>query len=400
MLLRPLIAVAGLSAAASAFLLPPQVSSHEVDTMGSVPIEIVPAAHAKTVHLECAGCPPVLKHKNHNKHKGTQHKQHVSHLELDFKTESGKLMVNGFELYPHSDPFSNVLVAAQVAEKPKHHNKHNNKQHHSKDGDKGKELKSHHKFRPHEDRPKSVQQQLGFSLQIQPVIKTADELELFTVDLQIIEVGSVFVDGLPNIRVDLIKAPSHELMIAKIEKTASETTPTTIADGQKECTTILCKWRAIIAAQLEKMKTHGCTGLMGIKAGGHGGAHAHGGHHGHHVGHMGHNRQHGWALLFRKLTSHIILPILVGIVAGVSVSILGMLVGTILVGLWRKFVRGQSFFPTHHCRRFGRSSHHKTIHQEAALPEEKASLMAMSTEDLPPPPSYEDEPATEHVERV
>lgn len=402
MLLRSLVAVASLSAAANAFLVPPQVNSHEVDAFEAIPVESLSVAQGQTVNLECAGCPPVFKHKKHHgKPKDSHHKQHNSHLELDFTTDSNKLMVNGFELYPNSDPFTNVLVADQIAEKPKHQNKHHNK--HQKDAEKnGKALKSHHKFRPHQGKPKSVQQQLGFSLQIQPITKTADEgMELVVVDLQIIEVGSVFVDGLPNVRVHLIKSPSNELLIAKIEQTASETT-TNPMENEKECSTILCKWRAIIAAQLAKMKMHGCAGMMGGK-GAHGG-HAQPHHHGHHAGgHMSHNRQHGWALLFRKLTSHIILPILVGIVAGVSVSILGMLVGTILVGMWRKFARGQSFFPSHHCRRFGRSSHHhhhhKATEDEAALPEEKSGLMAESEDELPPPPSYEDEPA-EHVERV
>lgn len=397
MLLRPLIAAAGLTAVANAFLLPPEMSAAEVEAFESVPVESLTLAQAQTVNLECAGCPPVFKKqhhgkpKQHNKEHNKQHKQHSSHLELDFSiADASRLLVNGFELYPNSDPFTNVLVASQISDdKHKHHNKHH------KDAENGgKALKSHHKFRPHDKKPKAVEQQLGFSLQIHPVTKTADEgMDLIIVDLQIIEVGSVFVDGLPNIRVHLIKSPSNELLVAKIEQTASENASTPTSGEQKQCTTILCKWRAIIAAQLEKMKMHGCAGMMGGKAG-HGGAQAHNHHHhGHQPGHMvHHNRQHGWALLFRKLTSHIILPVLVGIVAGVSVSILGMLVGTVLVGLWRKVVRGQSFFPSHHCRRLSRSSHHKASHHEAAVAEEKSGLMA-NQEELPPPPSYEEEPA-------
>lgn len=389
MLLRPLIAAAGLTAVANAFLVPPELSAAEVEAFEAVPVESLAIAQSQTVNLECAGCPPVFK-KHHGKPK--HHKEHMSHLELDFSiADTDRLLVNGFELYPNSDPFSNVLVAPQVAEK---HKKHHNK-HHKDAEDGGKALQSHHKFRPNEHKAKVVAQQLGFGLQIHPVTKTSDEgMDLVVVDLQIIEVGSVFVDGLPNVRVHLIKSPDNQLLIAKIEQTASENAYSPMDDEQKECTTYLCKWRAIIAAQLERMKTHGCAGMMGGKAG-HGDAHAH--HHGHKPGHMTHNRQHGWALLFRKLTSHILLPVLVGIVAGVSVSILGMLVGTVLVGVWRKFVRGQSFFPSHHCRRLARSSHHKASHHEAAFAEEKSGLMA-NQEELPPPPSYEDE--SEHVERV
>lgn len=395
MLLRPFIAATGLAAAANAFLLPPELSNTEVEALESIPVDTVwtGQTQAQTVNVECPGCPPVFK-KHHQKPK--HHKQHASHLELDFAVDQARLTVNGFELYPNSDPFSNVLVAPQVAEKPGH-KKHHNK-HHKDDEQNTKALKSHHKFRPHDAKPKAVEQQLGFSLQIHPVTQTADEvLDLIVVDLQIIEVGSVFVDGLPNVRVHLIKSPENDLLIGKIEQTASETAPNPMGEVQ-QCTTILCKWRAIIADQLAKMKMQGCAGMLGHKAG-HAGNHSQ--HHGQNPGHMTHHRhQHGWALLFRKLTSHIILPVLVGIVAGVTVSILGMLVGTILVGLWRKVVRGQSFFPSHTCRRFGRSSHrhhhNKASAHEVALAEEKSALMASQEGDeLPPPPSYEEE-----VERV
>lgn len=389
MLLRPFIAATGLAAAANAFLLPPELSKTDIEIVEAIPaVDAVwnaqNQAKAQTVNIECAGCPPVFK--NHHGKPKKHHKQHPSHLELDFAIDESRLMVNGFELYPNSDPFANVLVAPQIAEhkNKKHHNKH-----HKDDEQNTKALKSHHKFRPHDKKPKAVEQQLGFSLQIQPT-QTADEvLDLIVVDLQIIEVGSIFVDSLPNVRVHLIKSPENELLIAKIEQTASSQSGT-----GEECTTILCKWRAIIAAQLAKMKMQGCAGMLGHKAG-HSGHH--GQHHGQNPGQMSHHHrhQHGWALLFRKLTSHIILPVLVGIVAGVTVSILGMLVGTILVGLWRKVVRGQSFFPSHTCRRFGRSSHrhhHKASQQEAALAEEKSALMAAQEDDeLPPPPSYEDE---------
>lgn len=398
MLFRPLLAAAGLTAAANAFLLPPQLSTHEVEAIESVPVESLHIAQTQSIRLDCPGCPPVFKKSNG---KPKHHKPHSSHLELDFTVdnaaESNRLLVNGFELYPNSDPFTSVLMAPQVVDKPKHH-----KQHHEDDDTKA--LKSHHKFRPHEGRPKAVEQQLGFSLQIQPTNAITEEgMDIIVVDLQVIEVGSVFVDGLSNIRVHLIKLPDNKLLIGKIEQTASENDAMSKGDSQ-ECTTLVCKWRAIIAAQLAKMKMHGCAGMMGIK-----GAHGHAGpnnhkHHGHHPGHMTQQRQHGWSQLFRKLTSHIILPILVGIVAGVSVSIIGMVIGTILVGVWRKFVRGQSFFPSHQCRRLRlsgtRHHHHKAHHGETAVMEEKTALMAGQEVEEELPPSYEDGIEVNHVERV
>lgn len=397
MLFRPLLTAAGLTAVANAFLLPPEISSHEIEILESIPVESADIAQAQSIRLDCPGCPPVFKkHNGKPKH----HKPHSTHLELDFSVDNDRLLVNGFELYPNSDPFTSVLVAPQVADKPKHHRPHQD--------DETIALKSHHKFRPHDGRPVAVEQQLGFSLQIQPTIQITDEnMDMIVVDLQIIEVGSVLVDGLSNIRVHLIRLPENKLLIGKIQQLPSETAATTaLTNAGTECTTIICKWRAIIAAQLAKMKMHGCAGMAAVK-----GAHGHEAHphdhmhHGHHPGHQKH-RQPGWSQLFRKLTSHILLPILVGIVAGVSVSIIGMAIGTILVGLWRKFVRGQSFFPSHHCRRLHLSGahhhhhhhHHKAHRTEPAAMEEKAGLMESQEQELPP--AYEDGIEVNHVERV
>ncbi|ROW10419.1 hypothetical protein VMCG_01804 [Cytospora schulzeri] len=396
MLLRPLFAAAGLSAVTQALLLPPEINSHDVEILESIPFESVAVAQTQTVNLDCPGCPPVFnKHDGKSKHQN----EHSSHLELDFSIDRAaggdRLMLNGFELYPHSDPFTNALVAPQVAEKPKQEKDHKDHKDHKEHGknvgdlieDEIKALLSHHKFRPGGEKS-VVEQQLGFSLQIHPE-NTADEgLDLIVVDLQIIEVGSVFVDGLANMRVHLIKTPDNDLLIGKIEQTASETVSTPMEDD-KECTNMLCKWKAMVAEQLNKMKMHGCGGKMGAKA-----EPVHAQPH-HPTGHNGlFDKPNGWTLLFRKLTSHIILPVLVGIAAGVSVSIIGMIVGTLMVGVWRKFVRGQTFFPQHR-RRSHSGASHKAARMEAAAAEEKAGLMQEDVSELPP--TYEDE--TNNVEQ-
>ncbi|KUI58994.1 hypothetical protein VP1G_06232 [Cytospora mali] len=357
MLLRPLLAAAGLTAVTQALLLPPEITSHDIDILESIPIESIAISKTQTINLDSPA--------------------------------GDRLMLNDFELYPHSDPFTNVLIAPQVAEKPKHEKDKHGEHQKEHDENEFKALLSHHKSRPKEGNF-VVEQQLGFSLGIHPVENTTDEgLDLIVVDLQIIEVGSVFVDGLANMRINLIKTPDNQLLIGKIEQTPSETVSTPMEED-KECTTTLCKWKAIVADQLNKMKMHGCAGMMGAKAGH---AHAHGDAHPHQPhGHNGlFDKPNGWTLLFRKLTSHIVLPVLVGIAAGVSVSIIGMIVGTVLVGFWRKFVRGQSFFPQHRRRSHSGASHHKAARMEAAAAEEKAGLMQEEAEELPP--AYEDEAA-------
>lgn len=401
MLLRPLLAAAGLSVATNAILLPPGISSHDADVVEALPFESAALA-TQSLSLDCPGCPPVFKN-HHGKPK--HHKQHSSHLELDFSIDrsdgTDRLMLNGFELYPNSDPFTNLLIAPQVADKRKHHKDHNNHEKHVKgeeahEGDNSRVLPSHHKFRPgHQGKPKVVEQPLGFSLQIHPVQKTADDnLDLVQLDLQIIEVGSVFVEGLPNIRVNMIKSPQDDLMIAKIEQTPSENVSSPKGD-EAECTTTLCRLKAIIADKINKMKMHGCAGMMGGKAGHHQGHAQPTSHHDEHYGMF--NRPNGWSLFFRKVTSHIILPVLVGIVAGVTVAVISMLVGTVLVGMFRKFVRGQSFFPQHRCRLHLSGRHHtKAARKDAVVDEEKSGLMENQEID---PPTY-DQTEVHHVERA
>jgi hypothetical protein len=400
MLLRPLLAVAGLSAATHAVLLPPGISSHDAEVVEALPFETAALAQTQSLSLDCPGCPPMFKN-HHGKPK--HHDQQSSHLELEFSidrsAEADRLMLNGFELYPNSDPFTNLLIAPQVADKRKHHEDHQNHDKHD-EGKKGhgddnsRVLPSHHKFRPgHHGKPKMVEQPLGFSLQIHPVQKTADDnLDLVLLDLQIIEVGSVFVEGLPNIRVNMIKSPQNDLLIAKIEQAASENVSSSKGD-ETQCTTVLCKLKAIIADKINKMKMHGCAGMMGSNAGHHHGHAQSASPHDEHYGMF--NRPNGWSLFWRKVTSNIILPVLVGIVAGVTVAVISMLVGTVLVGLFRKFVRGQSFFPQHRCRLHPGARHHKAAQKEAAVDEEKSGLMA----NLEAPPSY-DQAETHHVERA
>lgn len=400
MLLRPLLAVAGFSAATHAILLPPGISAHDAEVVEALPFESEALAQTQSLSLDCPGCPPVFQN-HHGKPK--HHKQHSSHLELDFSIDrsdgTDRLMLNGFELYPNSDPFTNLLIAPQVADKRKHHKDRKNHDKHiqgeeAHDGDNSRFLPSHHKFRPgHHGKPKVVEQPLGFSLQIHPVQKTADDnLDLVQLDLQIIEVGSVFVEGLPNVRVNMIKSPQDDLMIAKIEQTPSENVSSPKGDEAK-CTTTLCRLKAIIADKINKMKMHGCAGMMGGQAAHHGHAQPTN-HHEEHYGMF--NRPNGWSLFFRKVTSHIILPVLVGIVAGVTVAVISMLVGTVLVGLFRKFVRGQSFFPQHRCRLHPGGRHHKAAQKEAAVDEEKSGLMDNQETE---PPAY-DQAEVHHVERA
>ncbi|KAF4912339.1 hypothetical protein CGCF415_v003892 [Colletotrichum fructicola] len=362
MLLKSL-ATAGLAITATqAFVIVPEISDADNDIVNSLPFE-QPVSETgilnKLVKLDCPGCPLTMRHHDGRYHTMTNIE---NHLELTFSVESDAagldhLLVNNFELYPKAASWYSALRAPQVPAFTEAATKH-----------------------PRKADPNTPQ--LGYSLAVRPVAMDKDQqLELLEIDLQIIEVGNSFVSDVPNVNVKLIKSPDGKLMIANVDMT--ETTIPTPKEDEKtpaDCTTLYCKWRAAI---LRNMRGKHCGGR---KHGMHGqGRHGKHGHHGHHAHNAGHFRQHHhtWGQLAKNITSHILLPILIGIVAGVSVSIIGMMVGTFVVCLWRVVVRRQSPFPRKHCRRRSR----KSSHREAAATEEKAGLMT-EQEDLP---AYKDD---------
>lgn len=300
MLLKPLtIAAAGLAATAQAFLLPPEITKTDIELIDTLPVAAPVHAETQVLILDCPNCPPLFKFH----HGVAKVRNGPSHLELafsiDHEHDNDRLLLNGFELFPNWDPSNRVLTAAQVPDMPEH--KRHGKEHKDKEG---KALQSHHKWRPH-NKPQEIEQPLGFSLAVRPVAKSPEsedqQLEVIFIGLQIIEVGNSFVDDMPNIHISLFRAPGEQLLLGNIEVTPSQA-PGNPMDKQTECTTFLCKW----VAAIKKGKKH-CGGVMG---------------HHHRQGtpmHRHHN--HSWGRLFQKLAHHIVIPVFVGIVAGVAVSV-------------------------------------------------------------------------------
>ncbi|OTA54644.1 hypothetical protein K449DRAFT_389097 [Hypoxylon sp. EC38] len=374
MQLTSLIAAAGLAASTTnAFLLPPEVSESDNNLVTTLPVPVSAASpnYSKNLKLKCPGCSVYMPH--HGKVKVVN--DIPSHLELDFSVEpagtADRLMLNGFELYPNADPFRNSLTAVVRPDVPHRRTK-----------------------RPHYKGPKSdFAQSLGFGMQTRSIPKTdeKDEFELLLIDLDIIEVGDVFIDGIPDVQIKLLKAPTGQLIIGEIDTTESETKQNNPMENQEECTTFLCKWKAIVMQKLASLRLHkGCGGhrthaKVGDQTKEEGqvdqpvvvdGDNDH--HHGH--------RQRNWGLLFKNIASHILLPVAIGILAGVAASILGMMVGTFVVFLWRLVAR-RGGSRRHH--RHGH--HHKASHAEAVVQDEKAGLMAHVEEDEVAPPAYVEE---------
>ncbi|OLN97232.1 hypothetical protein CCHL11_07705 [Colletotrichum chlorophyti] len=364
MQLKALVA-AGLAITATQALVIPEISEADYEIVNALPFELTAseAGLQSRVKLDCPNCPMTMRH-----HDGRHHTMSNidNYLELTFSINTDlsgvdHLLVNDFELYPKPASWYSALRAPQIPSFTDAASKH-----------------------PRIANPNTPQ--LGYSLGVRPVAKDVEQqLEVVEIDLQIIEVGNSFVSDVPNVNVKLIKSPTGRLVIAN-----AETTETSVPSHPEEssqvsadkCTTLYCRWRAAVMTNMRGMKH--CGGRKN-HAGKHG-QHRQGHHaHTHHSGQIRHHH-HTWGQLAKNIASHILLPVLVGIVAGVSVSIIGMVVGTFVVCLWRVFVRRQTPFAHRHCRRRSR----KSAQREAATSEEKTGLIAES-EDVPPYKDGEEE---------
>lgn len=304
------IAAAGLAVASEAILLPPgsyDLSSSE-PSIKAPPYAIGADAEDQTVKLDCPGCPIVVAGDAalYRTQEGDS-----SHLELGFSIEHGlsgdRLMLNGFEIYPESDPLGPMPLRAKV--KP--------------DTD---DYETQHLPIGSQD--------LGYSLRVNPdLARTIDgKNQLVAVDFQVLEIGNTFVQGLDSVHVKMVKkTETGALMIAQLETGPSEN-PVPQSNKQP-CHTLMCALMGSMDKIMNQVRPHRCN------------------HPGHHhmgsfanmMGHIGkpapkeaepkpenkinqgegqihHHPQRTWVSLFKQLSYSILLPILIGIVAGISVS--------------------------------------------------------------------------------
>lgn len=319
MLLKQLL----LAASAAAFLVIPDVTEEEENMYKVLPIDVtyeheLPAhAMAQSVGVPCKQC----KGKN-------------SHLQMDFEIQDNQsLMLNGYELYPNADPWHSDLIASVVKEN-------------------GKEKK----------------QRLGYSLAVMPEgLDEEEHLEVIGIELRVIEVGRRFIEGIPAVKVKLVKAPSGDILIGSVDM---------LEASQTECTTILCRAKHVIAEAWKGIKTCGQNGY-GLSSDDRvvvesGNKHEHDDTH-----------SHEWGKLIKNIAAHIFLPVLMGIMAGFGVAVFVMLLCGIAVRLTR-LVRGGE----RRCRRHRRNSRRsKPTVNEIAVEEEKVGLVL--EQETPAP--YRDE---------
>ncbi|KAH8882670.1 hypothetical protein GQ53DRAFT_753469 [Thozetella sp. PMI_491] len=380
-------AVATLGVAAHAFLLPPEVSEADIAMAAAIPAHIFPVpVDTALVELPCPGCPVQVKNRHGKVHVKTN-KQ--SHLNLLFKVEQqpdapDRLVLNGFTIYPKSDPFHESLFAPQTIDrhhtgpidkpKAKHHKVHKEQKEH-----KGHKGPVHHEV---------ISPKLGFSLQTmeskagtpQSAPDIVADFDTIALELQIIEVAGQFINGIPTVEVRVLKDANGHLNLADVhlrDSSPLKSTPLSVPESSlKDCKSPLCQWLAFIEGKIgrpfggcaNKNKHHGQQG-QALQS-----------HHKFRPDRFRHPHQRTWGQLLRNLASHILLPVLIGIVAGVGASLLGMLVGSFIVLVWRAMFRRGHARCRHACR-------HKAASKEAAVAEEKAGLM----EQQSPPPAYEEE---------
>lgn len=341
---------------ASAFLLPPTISADK-DVANALPFEVAAAADGRVMDIACIGCPVEIKDIQGNINAVTS--QVESALRLDFSiahgVEGDQLMLNGLQLYPLDDNSlrQEILTADQLVKAP--------------DGT------WNYVGTPG----------LGFGFSIHH-----DHPELVEINVQVFNVGGKFIDGMSTADLKILETPSGKLMIGDAQISPAKVPESGPAAIGQECTNFICKWKAIVAAKLAQfkaMKLKGCAGkskidhpLSGHRKPGHR-AHGHGsrphgvGFHGSHRPQR-HQRHGSFARFIRRVIFHVFVPVLIGVVVGITASLIGMVVGHFAIFLYRTVFRRAQYVQ----------------YQNVEQDESKFFM-----EHQGPPPVYEDAPACE-----
>ncbi|RKU45455.1 hypothetical protein DL546_007618 [Coniochaeta pulveracea] len=381
MLLKPFLAVAGLTAATQAFLLPPDISKSDVDISNFIP-EVIASGSSHHVDLPCPGCLGHHKGNRHGYSKTTEPPaERPVHLELSFdvrpKDKDHKadrlVVVTGtnnemHEIYPNPMSDHSPLIGHLAFDKP---------------SEIEKKLRGHRSGARYRNKP------LGYAMTaVEQPLTEGDGLQMIDLDFQIIKVGDKFIKDIPAVCIKLIKdTATGALVIGNIEQAAPKTESAIGAYNPEDCTSFLCKWLAAVHDKVEKAKMK-CGGKAKTGSQPHP-SHGHkmdGPHHKplHHV--KGDDRD--WNEFGMTFAKTILLPVAVGIIAGLAVSMIGMMVGTLIVSVWRLFRRSSDRRNRSHSHLGGPKA--PTEEVVSAEANEKAGLMENQEEQEDAPPAYED----------
>ena len=232
---------------------------------------------------------------------------------------------------------------------------------------------------------------LGYALEVIPVPASFENpgLELLAVRFTVLD-----LDGHPvplnTVAIGLIHDGKGNFYIAKtdIEDTAPSSVSWKQCRGKPNCLrkllfvrmqTLFASAKARLLGIASKMRgSKGCHKLSRPHAGHSpfwGQGHAGRPHHMHHMHHAGFERT------MSRIIRFILVPATLGVLAGLTASALGMLVGQVIVSLWLRYRRSKSQQPN--------------ANLEEGTEYEKQGLMVESSDDLPP--AYTDDESAPEV---
>ena len=237
-------------------------------------------------------------------------------------------------------------------------------------------------FASSKDKDRYQSLRLGYVAVMGKTLKAAhshERMKLVHLSLQIVSIEDKAVRGLDKVKATVLKMRHGRLALA-----STSLEPTSPDEVLCHGPALLCKLRAVVTGAMRKFKVafHHCHHKMGHHMFGHRHHHNHHNHHGHDMTHhdkpqngkpckhhqgMTHgtpalvaphvasdvagaphgqapdfdDRHHAMHSLVR-VTMHAMLLTLIGVVAGMVASAMGMLIGHIVVSLWRRFYRSRN----------------------------------------------------------
>jgi len=350
MLFKTLFTTGALALTANAFLVPIEVAE-AVQIAKALANTIIPSE--QSVNVDCSTCPLAVKDSRTGLNIRLENAP-KSDLQLTFSTSEDRqsLSLNGVNFFPAT--YNNLAhpVKTKQVIKP------------------GEVVTSN-------IQPFDGELGLSYSLEVKPDI-VEEGLVLTPLYMQILGLDGKMIN-VDTIIIPILKMSNGDLALAEIK-----TTPSPVNPGEDQCTTIMCRIRAILMGKLqaarlaaikamEKMRgaKNGCMRKLGFKVPApaaqpapkkgpkvHGGPEkfkgkvpakdaAPGEEHEHKHGHGGkphgpkknhHGKKSFWCSVKRVLR-HIVLPVFIGIAAGMAASAVGMVIGQLVIMLWARYRR-------------------------------------------------------------
>ncbi|MCJ1225191.1 hypothetical protein MMC12_001840 [Toensbergia leucococca] len=331
MLLPTFLSTTAFALTATAFLIPPEVSNDALKASNLISSAVNP--DTQSINLDCSTCPFAIAANEWIF--GVDNE-----LVVNFVAEDSHLKLNGVPFYPGSSSMPEPLFAKQV----KKDDSQSTKNVEAYDGDR----------------------RLSYSLEFKPEVKPINgdkdspvvvpiAMQILGLDGAVVNIDSIeilalkFPDGhvsLPSLR---LSSPANSFYQLKLQMGRLMKLPVSPDAPGAQCTTILCRMFAVLHAKMASARTkvqHACACVM---------KKLHltrppPPHHQHHPAggppsplHDGHRHHrtlaHKIARVAHRIFAHVLLPILVGIGAGMAVSAVGLLVGQVLLFFWMRYTR-------------------------------------------------------------